>query len=65
MIQLSDNKKIQVIRENPAINREWNHLSKDDRRFMLDGMELGCDQAWLIGLIEDARMLREDRKEAR
>jgi hypothetical protein len=62
MNQLSDNKKIQVIRDNPVIKREWNHLSKDERRFMLEGMELGCDQAWLIGLIEDARMLREDKR---
>jgi hypothetical protein len=62
MNQLSDNKKIQVIRDNPVIKREWNHLSNDERRFMLEGMELGCDQAWLIGLIEDARMLREDKR---
>jgi hypothetical protein len=32
---------------------------------MLEGMELGCDREWMLGLIEDARMLREDRKEER
>jgi hypothetical protein len=60
---MSDSRKIQIIHSIPKADRKWRHdLTKDERRFVLAGMEIGIDERWILGLIEDARAMREDSK---
>jgi hypothetical protein len=55
---MSDNAKIQRIHDTKDVERRWNLLTKEERRFVLDGMNIGVNQEWILGLIEDAKEMR-------
>lgn len=59
---LSEGRRLQYIHDNRVIDCRWQALTKEQRRFVLDGMQLGVNEQWILDLIEDAKELRR-RKE--
>ena len=53
---LTDNQKMQIIHALPTkFEKDWNALSKDAKREVLKGMDIGTDVPWVTSLIEEAK----------
>ncbi|MDL5055918.1 hypothetical protein [Geitlerinema calcuttense] len=59
---MTDGQKLQHIHDDPKVNRKWSTLTKEQRRFVLAGLELGVNQEWMLALIEDAKELSRRRE---
>lgn len=61
---LSDNVKFQHIHSFPRVHREWTKgdLTREEKREILDGMEIAVTESWLLTLIEDIRDARKSRE---
>lgn len=57
---LSDNAKIAIIFNSRPLHKEWvkGDLSIEEKRRVLEGMDIAIDGPWILGLIEDIRDLR-------
>jgi hypothetical protein len=56
---LSDNQKIQVIHDNRVTRTRWDNLSKEQRKFVLAGLEAGVEEADILGLITKAKSAKK------
>ena len=54
MTTLSDNAKIREIHANPVLHRAWVTLGREAKQIILHAMNIGTDQRWMEGVIQDA-----------
>lgn len=57
---LSDHAKVSIIFNERNVHREWikGDLSPDEKRKVLEGMDIAIDGRWILELIKDLRDLR-------
>lgn len=60
--EMTEGRRMQFIHDNRRVYRKYNQLSREERRFVLDGLALGVNEDWILTLIEDVKELRR-RKE--
>lgn len=59
---MTDGQKLQHIHDDPKVSRKWSTLTKEQRRFVLAGLELGVNQEWMLALIEDAKEVTKQQE---
>jgi hypothetical protein len=59
---LTDNQKLQHIHASKRLKRQWIDLSKEEKRHVLAGMDLGVNQTWVAGLIEEVLEMRKEHQ---
>lgn len=51
---LSDSQKILIIMDSYKCKKKWNKdLNKEQKHKVLEGMDIGLDEAWILSLMED------------
>lgn len=56
---MSVNVKFQHIHSFPRVRRQWRCLTKDEKLYVLEGMDLGLTETWIQSLIDEVRDARK------
>lgn len=59
--ELSENTKLAIIFNSKPVHKEWvkGDLSVEEKRKILEAMDIATDGPWILGMIEDIRDLRK------
>lgn len=58
---MSTTVKLQHLNSFPRVRKEWikGDLTKDEKLAVLEGMDLGLTERWILSLIEEVREIRQ------